>query len=145
MLHIIMRWPVPIAGLCVVLAMNGCSPRPAVVQTDLPGRYQVRYEPYSGWYAGTEVLILRSDMTFRQVFTDATGRVSRNNGTWRLFRGDFGYWDIDLIGAKRYVDSGHRLATPPAEINESLGVSKHGSHIRFMIDEDLDLYYTKVN
>jgi len=72
-----------VVWLVVRSVIEDMNPRP-VSEREAIGTYTFRWVNDVGRYVGTEILILRPDHNYMQIFGDGHGHTLRDRGEWRL-------------------------------------------------------------
>jgi len=135
-------------GLVVSLGLvtAGCGPfdRPSqpLRERDVVGTFEMDWTPHSGVNLGRETIVVKSNHQFEQTFVSKGAKAKRNTGSWSLRAG--GDALITLDGFVQYTDSNHtaRAAKPESTVMYA-GVSKHGTGVWILMDDDLALWYKK--
>ncbi|MEI6512503.1 MAG: hypothetical protein WCO51_04410 [bacterium] len=149
-----MRDSTLILVICMVIMLFGCRQNETYLsKADIIGSYEIVYKhvEINGQNLGKEVLTLKDNGTFEQTFYPSGGRESNNKGIWYIKNSVIDELGINqevvMTGYVEYVvdRDGDKVAIPPPidKYPEYWGVHWNQHSIWFIVNDDLELYYTK--
>ena len=136
-----------ICCLLISIEFMGCSPLPALMQSDVVGKYRIEYLYIKGAKTvrqDIEILILKPDGTYTQTFTPSNRKLSpvTNGGKWTLDNSNGTH--ITLEDSLDVPDPDVLLKYPLGHTNMSMPVEVFHGNISFCRGADYGLYYTKI-
>lgn len=127
-----------ICATCAYL-VSGCS---HISKSEAVGTYRLSYHP-NGPIVGTEILVLKGDGTFTQVFQPSSGKGWTNSGRWELDSATFTD-TIIFSNWREAMDSSGREVKPPWIGGSDNKIWISGSEIKIEINPDIPYWYVKV-